>query len=203
MLLKMPQGLSNCTLYTHTHTHRHFSGSSQAPGSVSNGLSVTGSCLGLLMPNGSRQKHLEHLIENSENNSLLLGLAYFQRSLLLCTGKGVKAEICGEMGHLFLSLEVQKMLLKLNSILDTRKIKVQNEPALTSRTFSSICDCDFVLSLTWPTELRDKRQIKGNALKSFPRAIYPQLAHGAVWLPQNYHSIQFNQCALRGLKINY
>lgn len=95
------------------------------------------------------------------------------------------------------------MLLKLNSILDTRKIKVQNEPALTSRTFSSICDCDFVLSLTWPTELRDKRQIKGNALKSFPRAIYPQLAHGAVWLPQNYHSIQFNQCALRGLKINY
>jgi hypothetical protein len=95
------------------------------------------------------------------------------------------------------------MLLKLNSILDTRKIKVQNEPALTSRTFSSISDRDFVVSLTWPTELGDKRQIKGNALKSFPRAIFPQLAHGAVWLPQNYHSIQFNHCSLRGLKINY
>lgn len=92
MLLKMPQGLSNYTLYTHTHTYtqRHFSGSSQAPSSVSNGPSVTGTCLGLLMPNGSGQKHLEHLIENSENNSFLLGLAYFQRSLLLCTREGSK-----------------------------------------------------------------------------------------------------------------
>lgn len=50
------------------------------------------------------------------------------------------------MGHLFLSLETA--LLKLNSILDTRKIKVRAEPALTSRIFSFICDWDFVVSLT-------------------------------------------------------
>ena len=114
MLLKMPQGLSNCTLYahidththTHTHTHRHFSGSSQAPCLVSDGLSVIGTCLGLLIPNGSRQKHLEHLWETQETTRSYRDLHTFKGLSSSVQRKGVKSGICGAMGHLFLSHDV-------------------------------------------------------------------------------------------------
>lgn len=100
MLLKMPQGLSNYTLYTHTHIHtqRHFSGSSQKLSSVSNGPSVTGTCLGLLMPNESGQKHLEHLIENSENNSFLQDLHTFKVSPPLYKEGGKVRDFVGRWG---------------------------------------------------------------------------------------------------------
>ena len=103
---------------------------------------------------------------NSGNNSLLQGLAYFQRPLLLCTKEGSKVrDLWGNGAPVPQSWRLEN-ITQVN-------LHTGHKPALTSRTFSSICGCDFVVSLTWPTELGDQRQNWRLCSKGIPQGHLP------------------------------